>query len=250
MKDFTLKVKNLEYLNKLFKVQISKYNDLYLFPSFPTSPKLASSGLHISFHASGASHLRFNPPVACLRLGPNVMLPFDRSEFVDDVAAKKKTLFKHIDMSNETRGDLIAVLKTGSMFRNLFNSRYIRNLFRDHRFIDYYNLILTNPYRPSSDFREYFPYKEIEIDAEIVQDSIYVYEDERIYSKLIELKNKGVISEVDIIGAIPYDTSFAVIMNGKFMGIRFNPNDVDDIINKLPGAVAFITIIKKLGSFF
>jgi len=132
----------------------------------------------------------------------------------------------------------------------LLNSRDIRNRFGDPRFIDYYNLILTNPYRPSSDFKEYFPYKEIEIDAEIVQNSITLYEDECIYSKLIELKNKGVISKVDIIDAIPYDASFAVIMNGKFMGLRFNSNDVDDIINKLPGAVAFVPIIKKLGSFF
>lgn len=243
MKEFTFKVRNVnQELNKLFKISYNEHNDLYVVPYFPDS-KLTQSGFHISFHASGASHLRFHPPVACLGLGPNVKLPFTRAEFAEDVVTKKKTLFTRIDMSNETRGGWIAVLKFESMLRNLFNSRYIRNLLHDRRFIHYYNLVLNNPYRPSSYFKEYFPYKELEIDGKVIQESTYIYEVESLYTKLIEFKNNGIFTEMDIILLMPYEGTFMAIMNGNFMGFKINLNDTGDIINKLPA-------IRKLALFF
>jgi hypothetical protein len=102
MRDFTFKLKNFESLDKLFKFQLDKYNDLYIFPAFPSSSPLAHSGFHISLHASGSSHLRFHYPIACLHLGPKLKLPFNRTQFLEDIAAKEESLFTRIDISNET----------------------------------------------------------------------------------------------------------------------------------------------------
>jgi hypothetical protein len=41
-------------------------------------------------------------------------------------------------------------------------------------YIDYYNLVKTNPYRPSADFKEFFPYKELEIDMKTIENSISI----------------------------------------------------------------------------
>jgi hypothetical protein len=99
MKEFTFKIRNInQELNKLFKFSYPRgHNDLYVVPYFHDS-KLTQSGFHISFHASGASHLRFHPPVACLGLGPSVKLPFNIAEFAEDVVTKKKTLFTRIEI--------------------------------------------------------------------------------------------------------------------------------------------------------
>jgi hypothetical protein len=53
LKEFTSKAKNFNSLSKLFKYQVGKYNDLYLFPGLLASSRLAQSGFRICFHASG-----------------------------------------------------------------------------------------------------------------------------------------------------------------------------------------------------
>ncbi len=195
MKDFTFtfKIKNFESLNRLLKFQISKYNDLYLFPPFPASSRLAHSGFHISLHASGESHLRMHFPVACLHLGPKLKLPFNRTQFLEDIVASKNSILTRIDLSNETGGGLIAVLNAELMIKNFLKSKYIRDRLENPKFIDYYNLVLTNPYSPSSDFKEFFPYRELEIDAKTIEDAIKIYKGEKLYKLLIELKNNNII---------------------------------------------------------
>ena len=111
-------------------------------------------------------------------------------------------------------------------------------------------MILTNPYKPSSDFREFFPYDSIEIDAKIIEDSIYIDEGESLYKLLIELKNNGTIREIDMVALVPFDESFVVIMSGNFIGLRINLNDIEETINKLPGFTTFFTMIKRLALFF
>jgi hypothetical protein len=118
LKEFTFKAKNFNSLSKLFKYQVSKYNDLCLFPGLPASSRLAQSGFHVSFHASGQAQLALNSPVACLRLGPKLYLPFNRTDLLNDIIATNNSLFKHMDVSNVTQGGVVAILKTESMITN------------------------------------------------------------------------------------------------------------------------------------
>ena len=125
-----------------------------------------------------------------------------------------------------------------------------RGIPADNLYRYYYNLVLNNPYRPSSYFKEYFPYKELEIDGKVIQESTYIYEVESLYTKLIEFKNNGIFTEMDIILLMPYEGTFMAIMNGNFMGFKINLNDTGDIINKLPGGKALLPAIRKLALFF
>lgn len=250
MREFTVKLTNFEGMNKLFKSQITKYNDLYLIPPVLASSRLAHSAIHISFHASGASHLRFNAPVACLHLGPNIKLPFNRAELLEDIATKKKSLITRIDLSNNTEAGSIAVMKTRLMLKDFFESEYLERKFEDRKYIDYYNLILTNPYRQPYDFKEYFPYKDIQIDAKIIKDSIKVYDGKNLYQLFIELKNNNIITEQDLVVLGSSDESFVVIMSGSCIGLRIDLNDIEGTIKKLPGAKTFYPLVKKAASFF
>jgi hypothetical protein len=201
----------------------------------------------MSFHASGDSHLRLHYPVACLHLGPKLKLPFNRTNFLEDVVTKKKSLLTRIDMTNEHKGGFIAVVKTELMIKDFLNSKYFKNRLENPKFVDYYNLILTNPYSPSSDFKEFFPYKDFEIDAKTIEDSIKIYEGENLYKLLIELKNKNTVKDIDLTTLVPYDESFLVMMSGNSIGLRINLNDIEATINKLPGAKTFFAMIKKVG---
>lgn len=90
--------------------QVSKHNDLYLFPPLP--PQLAGSGLHVSHHASGESHLRFHSPIPCLSLGPLMTSSFSRTESVKDIIAKRQSLLSEdIDLGTLNKAGMIAVLK-------------------------------------------------------------------------------------------------------------------------------------------
>jgi hypothetical protein len=188
-------------------------------------------------------------PVACLHLGPKLKLPFNRTQFLEDIVASKNSILTRIYLSNETGGGLIEVLNAELMIKNFLKSKYIRDRLENPKFIDYYNLVLTNPCSPSSDFKEFFPYKELEIDAKTIEDAIKIYIGEKLYKLLIELKNNNIIRETDLVTLAPYDESFIVIMSGNFIGLRINLFDIEDSINKLPGAKTFYPMIKRLARY-
>ncbi|MPZ06046.1 MAG: hypothetical protein GEU26_06445 [Nitrososphaeraceae archaeon] len=104
---------------------MSKDGDIYLFPSLPFTSPLAHTGLHTSFHASGQSRLWLNYPLSCLHVGPKITAPFSRTQFVQDIIAKKISLFTEIDISNEHKAGMIAVFKIESATVNFLNSQYI-----------------------------------------------------------------------------------------------------------------------------
>lgn len=108
------------------------------------------------------SHIRINNyPISCLRQGPKVAAPFSSTEFAQDIIAKKMSLFTEIDMSNEHKAGIIGVLKIELAVKNFLNSPYIRSRLNEPKYIDYYNLILTNPYLRSSYFRLSYPFKDL-----------------------------------------------------------------------------------------
>ena len=250
MKDVTIKIKNFEPINKLLKYQISNQNDLYLFPPLHPSSQLASTALHVSFHNSGVSHLRMRVPVKCMRVGPQITLPFSKTQLLQDIAVKKQSLFMPIDISNQTNGGYVAILKTESMLKNFLSSPYMTNLRENRKFIDYYNLVLTNPYRPTSDFKEFYPYTSLEIDANMVERSIKTYEVENLYRSVIELKNCGKFNGVDMAILMPYDESFVIITSVDFVGIRIDIDDIEGTINRLPGGAIMFPMMKRLLPFF
>jgi hypothetical protein len=170
---------------------------------------LSESGFHISLHASGNSHLRFHYPVA----GPKLKLPFSITQLLEDIAEREGSLFTRIDISKETSGGLIAVLKTESMINDFLCSKYMSDLRENPRYIDYYTLVKTQPYRPTADFKEFFPYKGLEIDMKTIENSIRIYEEGNLYKSLIELKNNNTITAIDMIVLLPDDESFVVFMS-------------------------------------
>ena len=171
----------VEPIDKLLKYQISNQNDLYLFPPLHYSSQLAITGLHVSFHTSGVSHLRMRVPIKCMRVGPQITLPFSKTQLLQDIAVKKQSLFTPMDISNQTNGGYIAISKNESMLKNFLSSPYMTNLRENRKFIDYYNLVLTNLYRPTADFKEFYPYKTLEIDMNMVERSTKTYEAENLY---------------------------------------------------------------------
>jgi hypothetical protein len=122
-------------------------------------------------------------------------------------------LFTRIDISKETSGGLIAVLKTESMINDFLCSKYMSDLRENPRYIDYYTLVKTHPYRPTADFKEFFPYKGLEIDMKTIENSIRIYEEGNLYKSLIELKNNNTITAIDMIVLLPDDESFVVFMS-------------------------------------
>jgi hypothetical protein len=250
MRDFTIKIKNFEPVNKLLKYQISNQNDLYLFPAIHPTSQLSSAGLHVSLHNSGVSHLRLRVPIKCMRVGPQITLPFSKTQFLQDIAIKKQSLFTPMDLSDQTNGGYIAILKMESMLRNFLSSPYMTNLRENREFIDYYNLVLTNPYRPTSDFKEFYPYRNLEIDVNMVETSIETYETENLHRSVIELKNCGKFNGVDMAILMPYDESFVIITSVDFVGIRIDLDDIEGTINRLPGGAIIFPVMKRLIPFF
>jgi hypothetical protein len=148
-------------------------------------------------------------------------------------------------LSSNTEAGSIAVMKIGLMLKNFFESEYIKRKFEDPKYIDYYNLILTNPFHQSCSFKEYFPYRDIEIDAKVIKDSIKVYNGENLYELFIELKNNNMIAEQDLVALGSYDESFIVIMSGSCIGLRIDLNDIEGTINKFPGAITIFPLLKE-----
>jgi hypothetical protein len=111
------------------------------------------------------------------------------------------------------------------------------NLLENRKFIDYCNLVLTNPYRPSSDFKEFYPYKTLEIDMNMIKRSIRTHEVENLYRSLIEFKNYGKFNGADMAILIPYNESFDL-------------DDIEGTINSLPGGAIIFPMMKTLLPFF
>src|SRR5215831_2859867 len=82
---FKFKVKNLDPIDKLFMLSMTKPNEIYLIPPIPRTPSWVNSGLHISFHASGRSHMKMNLPISCLNRRIEHKLSFNRSDLIDDI---------------------------------------------------------------------------------------------------------------------------------------------------------------------
>jgi len=224
---------------------MSKDNDIYLFPSLPSTSPLAHTGFHTSFHASGQSHLRLNYPISCLHLGPKITAPFCKAQFVEDIIAKKMSLFTEIDISDEHKAGMIAVLKIESVIRNFLNSQYIKDRLNQPKFIDYYNLILTNPYLPSSHFRLSYPFRNLEIDALSMEDALKFYEGDDLRELFTNLKNRNMIMDTDIVSLMPSDESFFIIMTGNSRGLKMDLSNPEEIIKKLPGGKTLYDAFKK-----
>lgn len=226
---------------------MSEDDDAYIFPSFPSTLPLAHTGLHMSFHASGQSHLRLNNyPISCLHVGPKLKVPFSKTQFFEDIIAKKNSLFTEIDLSHDHKAGAIAVLKAESVLRNFLGSEYVKNRLNEPKFIDYYNLILTNPYLPSSHFRSLYPFRNLEIDALSIGNAFRYYEGDDLYKLFVSLKKKKKIIDTDIVSLMPYDQSYFIIMFGDSTGLKIELNDPEGIIKKLPGGKTLYEELKKL----
>ncbi|HZD33820.1 MAG TPA: hypothetical protein VE130_01330 [Nitrososphaeraceae archaeon] len=123
-------------------------------------------------------------------MGPKITAPFSRAQFAEDIIAKKMSLFTEIDISNEHKAGMIAVLRIESAIRNFLNSQYIKDRLNQSKFIDYYNSILTNPYFPSSHFRLSYPFRDLEIDALSMDDTLKFYEGDDLHALFTNLKNR------------------------------------------------------------
>jgi hypothetical protein len=66
------------------------------------------------------------------------------AQLLEDIAEKERSWFTRIDISKETNGGLIAVLKTESMINNFLYSKYMSDLRENPRYIDYYTLVKTH----------------------------------------------------------------------------------------------------------
>ena len=225
--------------NKFFEFELSKYDDLYLIPYLPPSSTLAHSGFKASLHASGTSHFTFQQPISCLSLGPKAKVPFDRKEFVEDIIRKRESLFsEQFDADALNKAGKIIVLKTESAVKNFINSEFVSKWLQNTDYIDYYNKVLTNPYYPTSQFREQFPYRKIEIDAHQIDNNIRSYEGDNLNELLLNLRNTKRVEDSDFLGIVPGDESGILTMLGNRNKIfSIDPNDIGSTIRKLPGAI-------------
>jgi hypothetical protein len=173
-------------------------------------------------------------------------VPFSRTQFLTDIVTKKKSLFTQIDFSNEHTAGIIAVLKIESAIRNFLNSEYIRNRRDNSKFIDYYNLVLTTPFIPSSHFRSSYPFRNLEIDALSIGDEIQFYEGDDLYELFVNLKNNKKIMDTDLVSLMPYHETYLIITSGDSMGLIIDLNEPEDIVNKLPGGKPLYEAFKNL----
>jgi hypothetical protein len=246
-----VQLKNLEGINKLLEFEVSKNNDLYVIPPVASTSQLVHSGFKISFHPSGETHLRFHRPISCLSLGPKIKLPFSRTEFVKDIISKRESLLsEEVDLRPLNGPGLITVLKTESLVMNFLNSVYNNEWLNNAKYVDYYNLVLTNPYYPTSYFRKNFPYKHLDINVQQITNQIRNYEGDNLHELFLSLRNDGNIVETDMVGLAPNNGSRAVIMLGNGKGLMIDLNDIEETIKKMPGAGPFFDVIKAAHQMF
>ena len=172
-------------------------------------------------------------------------MPFNRREFLDDVAAKKQSLFSEIDLTNEQRAGTIFVVKSEKMVNNFLTSSFNKWL-ENPKYIDYYNLVKTNPYLPTSDFRDSFPYRGIEIDAQQIEQEIKTYSSSNLYELFTNLrKNKG-IEDIDMVILVPDNSSSFTFMSGTGRGLKIDMYNIEDTIKKLPGSEPLYETFRRL----
>jgi hypothetical protein len=135
--------------------------------------------------------------------------------------------------------------KTESLVTTFLNCVYINEWFNNAKYVDYYNLVLTNLYYPTSYFREKFPYKHLNIDVERITNQIRTYEGDNLYELFLNLRNDRTIGETDMVGLAPCDGSRPVIMLGNGRGLMIDLNNIEDTIKKMPGAGPLFDIIKE-----
>ncbi|HEY7082509.1 MAG TPA: hypothetical protein VH500_22700 [Nitrososphaeraceae archaeon] len=231
---------NLDPIDKLFTLSTTKHNEIYVIPPIPRTPPWVNSGLHMSFHASGQSHVKMNLPISCLNQRIEHKLSFNRSGLIEDIIAKRDSFFREIDVNNDEAVGTTMVLKTEPMLRNFFNTPYVRNYLENPRYIDYYNSVLTHPYFPPSHFRRLFPYKEFEIDGLSIKRAFRTYENDSLsnLTKRIEISNTDLIFQL-----LP--EGFLNVALGK-KGIRLDLNNPRDLIAQLPGGRVIHDLFKDL----
>jgi hypothetical protein len=153
-KDYRFRINKNGLIENFLKVQFSEKGDSYLFPYLPSNSILSKTGAHISFHASGQSHIRMNYPISCFKQGPKLKLLFDKTEFWKDIIIKRNLLFQPLNLEKEKEGGIISRIKITKLIQCL--THYFAKLFDNKKFVDYYNLSITNHYLPSSFFFQYF----------------------------------------------------------------------------------------------
>jgi hypothetical protein len=246
---YEFKLKDFQPFDRLFKIQVSEGNDLYVFPALPNGSPLARLGFHVSHHRSGQSQLTLQQfPVSCLAVRPKFRLPFDRNEFMNDIVSKRKSLFSRLDLSGENKAGVIMVLKTESMINNFLNSTYMNNLLENSEYIDYYNLRKTNTCYPPQFFTKFFPshFRNPEIDVGLIKNGIKTYEDVNIYELYNNLQKNKSIVDSDMIVLAPYEESSSVFMSGNGLGIRIDLENIEDTIMRMPGATPLYRVMREL----
>lgn len=246
-KSYTFQLNNKGLKENFVKFQFNNKGDSYIFPHFPSSSILFKAGAHISFHASGQSHLRLHYPISCFNHGPYLKLLFDRNEFMRDIIAKRTSLFQSINLTQENKAGIVSILNNLPSFLSNYLSNQFKVLFENKQFVDYYNLIKTNPYFPSSHYSDYFPFNNFEVDIQMIYNSISQKITNNIYEYLYNLKDKGIIKDTDIICFTSFDDPYSlVIMLGNFIGIRLDYNNPLSILNQIPGGKAFKNVYESL----
>jgi hypothetical protein len=171
-------------------------------------------------------------------------IPFSRSEFVEDIVAKRQSLFSEIDLTGERGSGTIFVLKSEKMVNNFLNSNF-KNWLENPKYIDYYNLVKTNPYLPTSDFKESFPYKGIEIDAQQLEQEIETYRRDDLYELFMSLRKNESI-EADMVILVPENDSSFIVMCGTCRGLRIDLSNIEETIKKLPGTNPLYNAFRRL----
>lgn len=246
-KSYTFQFNNNGVKQNILKFHFNNKGDSYIIPGFSTSSLFARTGAHISFHASGQSQLRLHYPVSCLNHGPYIKLLFDRNAWARDIIKKRTTIFQSINLLNENKAGVVSILNNLDTFISDYLKNQLKILCQNKQFIDYYNLIKTNPYSPSSHFSDCFPLKNFEIDVQKIYNSISQTITDNICEYLCNLKEKEIIKDTDIVCFTSFDAPYSfVFMLGNFKGIRFDFNEPLSILNQIPGGKIFKNLAASL----
>jgi hypothetical protein len=114
-KEYRFKINTNGLIDNFLKVQFSEQGDWDLVPYLPSNSILSKTGAHISFHASGQSHVRMNYRISCFKQGPRLKLLFNKSEFMKDIITKRNSLFQPVNLEKAKKGGLIWVIKISKL---------------------------------------------------------------------------------------------------------------------------------------
>jgi hypothetical protein len=184
-------------------------------------------------------------PISCLGFKSKIRLSFSREEFIADIVAKKQSLFSDIDLTTEQRTGMILVMKSELVVTNFINTTF-KNWLKDVIYVDYYNLVEANRYRPTSDFRESFPYKNIDIDTKQIEQAIETYSGDNLYMLFMSLRKNKSIEDADMVFLLPNKQTSFIVMSGTGKGLRIDLDNLENTISKLPGANPLYNTFRKL----